>query len=168
MAQKNDQRTPPGNGEDLLQQAKQTTSEVVGQVQQQAGSKIDRQKDEAAGELQKLAGAVRQLGDQLGTGQEQGPIAHYAAEYGRKAADGLDRLTNYLRTNDTKALVNELQNIGRRQPALILGGAFLLGLAGARFLKSSMAANVSDTNLSRGLPPPSNQPPHVQTTSAAL
>jgi len=168
MVTKTDQRTPPGNGEDLLQQAKQTTSEVVGQVQQQAGSKIDRQKNEAAGELQKLAGAVRHLGDQLGAGHEQGPIAHYAAEYGKKAADGLDRLTNYLRTNDTKALVNELQNIGRRQPALMIGGAFLLGLAGARFLKSSMAANVSDTNLGRGLPPPSHQPPHVQTTSAAL
>jgi uncharacterized protein YjbJ (UPF0337 family) len=168
MARKTDERTPPGNGDDLLQQAKQTTSEVVGQVQQQAGSKIDRQKDEAAGELQKLAGAVRHLGDELGTAPEQGPIAHYAAEYGRKAADGLDRLTNYLRTNDTKALVNELQNIGRRQPALMLGGAFLLGLAGARFLKSSMAADVSDTNLGRGLPPPSPQPPHVQTTSAAL
>jgi uncharacterized protein YjbJ (UPF0337 family) len=168
MAPKTDQHTPPGNGEDLLQQAKQTTSEVVGQVQQQAGSKIDQRKDEAAGELQKLAGAVRHLGDQLATGQEQGPIAHYAAEYGRKAADGLDRLTNYLRTNDTKALVNELQNIGRRQPALMVGGAFLLGLAGARFLKSSMAADISDTKLGRGLPPPSPQPAHVQTTSGAL
>lgn len=170
MARKTDQHTPPGNGEDLLQQAKNTTSEVVGQVQQQAGSKIDQRKDEAAGELQKLAGAVRHLGDQLGTGHEQGPIAHYAAEYGKKAADGLDRLTNYLRTNDTKALVNELQSLGRRQPALMLGGAFLLGLAGARFLKSSMAANanMSDTKLGRGLPPPSHQPPHVQTTSAAL
>ncbi|HET8780780.1 MAG TPA: hypothetical protein VFM63_00060 [Pyrinomonadaceae bacterium] len=170
MALKTDQRTPPENGEDLLQQAKQTTSEVVGQVQQQAGSRIDQQKNAAAGELQKLAGAVRHLGEQFSTGQEQGPIAHCAAEYGRKAADGLDRLTNYLRQNDTKALVNDLQNIGRRQPALMLGGAFLLGLAGARFLKSSMAANanISDTKLGRGLPPPSPQPPHVQTTSAAL
>ena len=168
MARKTDQRTPPGNGEDLLQHAKQTTSEVVGQVQQQAGSRIDQQKESAAGEIQKLAGAVRHLGDELGGGQDQGPIAHYAAEYGRKAADGLDRLTNYLRENDTRALVNELQNIGRRQPALLLGGAFLLGLAGARFLKSSMASNASNTNLGRGLPPPSNQLPHVQTTSAAL
>lgn len=169
MARKSDQRTPPGNGEDLLQQAKQTTNEVVDQVQQQAGSKIDRQKDEAAEELQKLAGAVRHLGDELG-GQNQGPIAHYAAEYGRKAADGIERLTNYLRQNDTKAIVGEIENLGRRQPALLLGGAFLLGLAGARFLKSSMASNATDTNtnLGRGLPPPPRQPAHVQTTSAAL
>ena len=169
MAQQTDPRTPPGNGGDLLQQAKQTTSEVVGQVQQQAGSKIDQQKDVVANELEQITGAVRRLGDKLGQ-QEQGPIAHYAANYGKKAADGLDRLTNYLRHNDTKALVNELENIGRRQPALLLGGAFLLGLAGARFLKSSMASQVpaAGSNLRRGLPPPSPQPPHVHTTSAAL
>src|SRR5687768_15412131 len=168
MARKSDQRTPQGNGgDDLLQQAKQTTSEVVDSVQQQAGTRFNRQKDEAANELQKVAGAVRQLGDRLGG--EQGPIAHYAAEYGRKAADGIDRLTDYIRHNDAKALVRQIENFGRRQPALLLGGAFLLGLAGARFLKSSMpAAGELDTNLSRGLPPPPQQPPHVQTKSAAL
>ena len=168
MARKTEQRTPPGTGDDLLQQAKQTTSEVVDQVQQQAGSRLDRGKDEAVNELQKVAGAVRQLGEGLG-GQEQGPIAHYAAEYGRKAADGLERLTNYLRQNDTRALVSEIENFGRRQPAILLGGAFLLGLAGARFIKSSMPANQQyDTNLGRGLPPPTQPPAHVQTTSAAL
>jgi hypothetical protein len=163
---KKDQRTPD-NGEDLLQQAKQTTSEVVDQVQQQAGSKIDQRKDEAAGELQKLAGAVRHLGDELG-GHDQGPIAHYAAQYGKKAADGIERFTNYLEQNDTRAMIREVENFGRRQPALLLGGAFLLGLAGARFLKSSMGSNVSHTNLGRGLPPPPPQTAHVQTTSAAL
>ena len=158
---------PPAGGNDLLQQAKQTTSDVVGQVQQQAGSRIDRQKDDAANEIQKVAGAVRQLGDQLGS-QDQGPIAHYAAEYGKKAADGLERLTNYLRQNDAKALVSEIENLGRRQPALLIGGAFLLGLAGARFLKSSKSASESNMKLGRGLPTPPQQPAHVSTTSATL
>lgn len=165
-----EQRTPPPvGGNDLLQHAKQTTSEVVDQVQQQAGSRIDRTKDEAADELQRVAGAVRQLGDQLGNQKEQGPIGQYAAEYGKKAADGLERLTNYLRENDTKALVSELENLGRRQPALLIGGAFLLGLAGARFLKSSKPAVRTNMNLDRGLtPPPTHQPSHVTTTSATL
>ena len=123
-------------GEDLLQHAKQTTSKVVDQVQQQAGSRISRQKDNAAMELQKVADAVRQMGDGLGS-DEQGPIAQYAADYGRKAADNLERFINYLRVNDTKQLVTEVENFGRRRPALLLGGAFLLGFAGARFLKSS-------------------------------
>ena len=167
MPRKTDQRTAPGGADNLLQQAKDTTSEVVDQVQPQAGSRIDRQTDEAAPEIEKVAGAVRQLGEGLG-GQDQGPIAHYAAEYGRKAAEGLERFTNYLRENDTRALVTEIENFGRRQPALLLGGAFLLGLAGARFLKSSMPISESNTNLGRGLPPPPRQPAHVQTTSASL
>ena len=152
-------------GNDLLQHAKQTTSEVVDQVQQQAGSRLDRQKDEAAKDLQQLAGAVRHLGDELGGQQQAGPIAQYAAQYGRKAADGIERLTNYLRTNDTKALVSEIESFGRRQPALLLGGAFLLGLAGARFFKSSMSPSEQYTG--RALPPP-HQPSHVSTTTAAL
>jgi hypothetical protein len=158
-----------GGANDLLQQAKQTTSEVVDNVQQQAGSRLDRQKDEAANELQRLAGAVRNMGDELG-GQQQGPIAQYAAEYGRKAAAGIDRFTQYLRTNDTRALVSEIENLGRRQPALLIGGAFLLGLAGARFLKSSRSPNGSFNEqqyAGRALPPP-HQPSHVPTTTATL
>ena len=153
-----------GGANDLLQHAKQTTSEVVDQVQQQAGSRLDRGKDEAARDLQKVAGAVRNMGNELG-GQQQGPIAQYAAQYGQKAAEGIERLTNYLRTNDTKALVSEIENFGRRQPALMIGGAFLLGLAGARFLKSSMSPN--DQYTGRALPA-SSQPSHVPTTTAAL
>ena len=169
MPKKNDPATPATAADDLLQHAKETTSNVVDQVQQQAGSRLNSRKDEAAGELERVAGAVRQLGQGLG-GQDQGPIAHYAAEYGKKAADGLERFTNYLRQNDTRALVTEVENFGRRRPALLLGGAFLLGLAGARFLKSSMpAANHYEPDLGRALPPPPppQQTAHVQATSAA-
>ena len=31
----------------------------------------------------------------------------------------------------------DLENLARRQPAIVLGGALVLGLIGARFLKSS-------------------------------
>jgi hypothetical protein len=153
-----------GGAHELLQHAKQTTSEVVDQVQEQAGSRLNRQKDEAANDLQRLAGAVRRMGDEL-HGGEQGPLAQYAAQYGQKAAEGIDRLTNYLRTTDTKQLFSEIENFGRRQPALMIGGAFLLGLAGARFLKSSMPVNQQYTG--NALPPP-HQPSHVPTTTAAL
>jgi hypothetical protein len=158
-------------GTDLLQQAIQTTSEVVDLVQQQAGSRLNRQKDEAADDLKKVADAVRQVGDGLNR-EEAGPIAQYAAEYGKKAAESIERLTNYLRTNDTKKLVTEVENFGRRQPVLLLGGAFLLGFAGARFLKSSAAASNefnNGPNVNRALPPPpapQAQPPRPISTSA--
>ena len=133
---------------DLVQQAKATTSKVVDQVQQQASSKLNQQKDNAATDLKKVADAVRQMGDGL-TGTEQGPIASYAAEYGKKAADTIERFTDYVRANDAKKLVREVERFGKAKPALFLGAAFLLGFAGARFLKSS--AQNEETNVS-GIP----------------
>lgn len=126
-------------GQDLLQQAKQTTNEVVSQVQQQASSQINRQKETAASELSTVVNAVRRFGETLNN-EGQGPIARFAAQYGDKAADSLDRVAKYLREQDPKRLLNDVQSFGRRQPALMIGGAFLLGFAGARIIKSSMDA----------------------------
>ena len=129
-----------GGDQDLLQHAKQATGEIVNQVQQQAGSQLARQKDSAATDLTQVVQAVRRFGESLtGEGQEGGPIARYAAEYGDKAANSLERFSTYIREQDPKQLLNDVQNFGRRRPALLLGGAFLLGLAGARLIKSSMS-----------------------------
>lgn len=127
-----------GGDQDLLQHARHATGEIVNQVQQQAGSQIARQKESAASDLSQVVQAVRRFGESL-TGEESGPIARYAAEYGDKAANSLERFSTYIREQDPKQLLNDVQNFGRRQPALLLGGAFLLGLAGARLIKSSMS-----------------------------
>ncbi len=124
---------------DLLQQAKQTTGEIVSQVQQRASSQLTQQKDTAASELTNVANAVRQLRHTL-EGEQSGPIARYVADYGDKAAEQIERLGAYLREQDPRRLLDDVQNFGRRQPALLLGGAFLLGLAGARLIKSTMEA----------------------------
>ena len=134
-----------GGGQDLLQQAKQTTNEVVNQVQQQASSEINRQKETAASEITTVVNAVRRFGETLNN-EGHGPIARFAAQYGDKAADGLDRVARYLREQDPKRLLGDVQSFGRRQPALLIGGAFLLGFAGARIIKSSMDAATSSTN----------------------
>ena len=135
----------PGGEQDLLQQAKQTTNEVVNQVQQQANSQINRQKETAATELSTVVNAVRRFGETLNN-EGHGPISRMAAQYGDKAAESLDRVARYLREQDPKRLLNDVQDFGRRQPALLIGGAFLLGFAGARIIKSSMDAAGSSTN----------------------
>jgi hypothetical protein len=126
-------------GQDLLQKAKQTTGEIVNQVQERAGSQITQQKESAASDLTTVVNAVRKFGENL-AGEANGPIARYAAQYGDKAADNLERLTTYIREQDLKQLLDDVQNFGRRRPAWLLGGAFILGFAGARLIKSSMEA----------------------------
>lgn len=129
----------PEGEQDLLQQAKQTTGQIVNQVQQRAGSQLNRQKESAASDLSTVVNAVRRFGESL-AGEQNGPIARYAAQYGDKAANNLERLSNYIREQDPKQLLDDVQNFGRRRPAWLLGGAFLLGFAGARLIKSSMEA----------------------------
>ena len=136
--------TPGGTGQkkegpDLLQQAKQTTGEIVNQVQQRAGSQLTQQKESAASDLSTVVNAVRRFGESL-AGEANGPIARYAAQYGDKAANNLERLTTYIREQDPKQLLDDVQNFGRRRPAWLLGGAFILGFAGARLIKSSIEA----------------------------
>jgi hypothetical protein len=137
-----------GNQQDLLQQAKQTTSEVVSQVQQQASSQLTQQKDTIASQLSSVVNAVRRFDETL-SNEGNGPIARFAGQYSQKAADGLDRFAQYLKEQDPKRLFNDVQNFGRRQPALLIGGAFLLGFAGARIVKSSMDAASSGSTYNR-------------------
>lgn len=126
-----------GGEQDLLQHAKQAGGEIVSQVQQRAGSQVNRQKETAATQISQVANAVRRIRENL-SGEDIGPIGRYAADYGDKAADGLERLSNYIRQQDPKQLLDDVQKFGRRRPALLLGGAFLLGFAGARLIKSAM------------------------------
>jgi hypothetical protein len=125
--------------QDLLQQAKHAGSEIMNQVQQRAGSQISQQKETVASELSNVVNAVRQLGQNL-SGEQSGPIGRYVAEYGDKAAQSLERFSTYIREQDAKRLLDDVQNFGRRRPAWLVGGAFLLGFAGARLIKSSMDA----------------------------
>jgi len=138
------QGSQQGDGQDLMQDAKRTASEVVKQVQQRAGDPINRQTESAVSELNTVVNAVRRFGETLNN-EGNGPIARFAAQYGDKAANGLDRLAKYLREQDPRRLLDDVQNFGRRQPALLIGGAFLLGFAGARVIKSSMESASSSS-----------------------
>ncbi len=139
------------NQSDLLQQAKQTAGEVINQVQQRADSQLNRQKDSTASDISNVVNAVRRFRETL-AGEEVGPIGKYAAEYGAKAADKLEQFSAYIRNQDAKQVLNDVQDFGRRRPAILLGGAFLLGFAGARLIRSSLGTQ-SPQNLGMGTTP---------------
>jgi hypothetical protein len=54
-----------------------------------------------------------------------------------KAANRVERWADYVQNTDSREMANRVENFARREPGLFLGGAFALGLLGARFLKSS-------------------------------
>ena len=55
--------------QDILQHATQAGGEIINQVQQRAGSQIERGKDSATNELSQVVNAVRQLGQSLSSGE---------------------------------------------------------------------------------------------------
>jgi hypothetical protein len=115
-----------------VEQAQQTAGKVVDQAKGQATSQITTQKERAAGGLGSVAQALRQTGQEL-RGQEQDTIGRYADT----VAQQVERFAGYLRERDAAELVDDAEDLARRQPGLFLGGAVALGFLGTRFLMSS-------------------------------
>jgi vacuolar-type H+-ATPase subunit H len=119
----------------VTEQAQQAAGQVVDQARQQVSSRMAGQKDRAAEGLTSVAQALRQTSQQLRE-QDQQTVTGYI----ESAASQVERVSNYLKQNDLGGLIDDVEHFARRQPALFLGGTFVLGLIGARFLKSSRPA----------------------------
>ncbi|HKP85611.1 MAG TPA: hypothetical protein VJZ26_05925 [Blastocatellia bacterium] len=129
--------TAGASSSSVIDQAKETISNVAGQAGNKVTSRLDNQKDRAAEGVESIAQALRQTSDQL-RGQNQAVPVH---EYMNSAADQVERLSGYLRSTNVNQMINQVEQFARRQPAIFLGAAFVLGLVGARFLKSSNPAS---------------------------
>lgn len=112
--------SPRGNGGTVMDRAREG-----------AWRQLDTQRERAASGLTSMVDAIRQSGEQL---QQQNPTL---ASYVDTAAGQLQRVTDGLRDKDLEEIVHDLERFARQRPAMFVGGAFVLGLAAARFLKSS-------------------------------
>lgn len=165
-----------GNGEDqsqsssnvsqVLDSAKDMASQVGSQVKDKATHLMDRAKGEAlsradqqrqsmASGIRGVAQAFHGMGDDLRRNQE-GPIAEYASHLGHSMAGKVEEAAKYLERHDLQDIVADAQAFGRRSPAVFLGGAFLLGFAISRFLKSSRPARNAylGPDIESGMPDP--------------
>lgn len=113
-------------------QAQAKAGQYADQAKGQAKSQIGTRKDWAADQLDGITQALGDTSQHLRE-QDQGAIGNYTD----KVAGYTERLSGYLRNTDPDALIRDAENLARRQPALFLGGAFAIGVLGARFLKSS-------------------------------
>lgn len=129
------------NVKEVLNQAKETTTQVAsqafGQVQEKAGSTITEGKQTLAQGLTSFADGIRQLGDNLRNQGQQNQVVSTAANYVEPLAHQLENVAHYLERQDLRGLSRDLKGFARRNPTLFVGSAFALGLIAARFLKSS-------------------------------
>lgn len=108
------------------------TNGIAGRVREQATAQLSSQKTKATDGLGSVAQAVRQTTQHL-RNEQHDTVARYAEQ----AADQIERFSQRLKEKDVSELMNDAQQLARRKPALFVGGAFALGLIGARFMKSS-------------------------------
>ncbi|MEZ4295247.1 MAG: hypothetical protein R3B70_09755 [Polyangiaceae bacterium] len=109
--------------------AKEMVSGVAHEAQQAVSARVSRRAERSAVELEQVARALRKTREDLG--------GNTAAPYVDKAAAQLERLSRYMRTTDAREMLRGVESFARREPLVFLGGAFAIGMLGARFLKSS-------------------------------
>jgi hypothetical protein len=124
--------TTKGSQPDRLQDAASNVADRVGgTAQQQVETRVDTGLDRAGDMLDQLAGAVRRTSNEMRDQQPQ------IANIGETAASQAERAARYLRETDMQGVIRQADRFAREQPAVFLGGAVMLGLLAARFLKAS-------------------------------
>jgi hypothetical protein len=118
-------------------QAGEVASQALGQVQEKATTTLDEQKRTLAQGLTSVATSIRQMGDTLRQSDQQAGVVAVTAQYGDTLAHQVEYLSDYLERKDVGEIARDVGQFARRNPSLFIGGAFVLGLLGARFLKSS-------------------------------
>jgi gas vesicle protein len=143
------------SGQSVASQVKDKAQQLADEAQQQATERarsgLDHGKTRAAETLGSVAQSLRQTTQQL-RDQNQQPAGRVI----ERVADRAERVSNYLRDTDVDRLIDRAEDVARRKPGLFLGGAFALGLLGARFLKNSrrnQSRRWQDREMQRGIIP---------------
>jgi hypothetical protein len=122
--------TSASSGDRLQDAAANVADRVTDTAQQQVGVRVDTGLSRAGDTLDQVAEAIRRTGDDL---RQQQPQIASAAD---TAAGQLDRAARYLRETSGQELLGQAEQFARQQPAIFLGGAMMIGLVAARFLKA--------------------------------
>jgi hypothetical protein len=141
-----------GTGSGAREQVRQAKDKVVDQARttlrdarDRAGSSFAQGRRQAADQIGGIGSAFHRTSETL-RGEDQARFADVADNVARQ----IDRVADYLREADGRAMARDLEGLARRQPALVFAGAFALGLLAARFLKSSSPESGRDLDDAEG------------------
>lgn len=135
----------------VTEQAKEVTQELSAtareqgqELKQRAAAAAEEGKTEAAELVSALAGALHAAGQSLREQNQQ-----RLGRMGDDVAEQVDRMASYLRDNDMRGMLNDLEEFSRRNPAAFLGITFVGGLLAGRFLRSSRPEGSSGQGTAR-------------------
>ncbi|MBC7899026.1 MAG: hypothetical protein H7070_03150 [Saprospiraceae bacterium] len=133
-----DRPEPAGDaGKSFIDQAKDTAGQAFDAVAEKATTNLDERKTTLSGGLSTVADSVRKVGENLHGSEDQTGLPKFAAKYTDTAAEKIEQAAKYFETKDVKDMYVDVENFARKNPAIFVGGAFILGMLAARFIKSS-------------------------------
>lgn len=116
---------------ELAEEGREKVHELSDRAQHIARTRADEQKDRVTDGIRTFADALRRGCDDLSSDQNRfRPLL-------TSAADRVEGVSRYLEQRDVDTLASDMRRFAREHTPLFIGGAFALGFAGARFLKSS-------------------------------
>jgi hypothetical protein len=114
--------------EELVDEA----TRAMGDVKEEVKERTERWTHSAGQRGESLARALEAAARTLRDEGEGG-----MADLAQSAARQMDRMGGYLERGEPGAMVDDLEEVGRSNPAMFLGAAFAAGILGGRLLRAS-------------------------------
>jgi hypothetical protein len=164
---------PGGQATQAAEQAQEKAQEVAGEAKEQARQaagqararvreQVDQRSTQAGQQVSSHAGDLRSIGVQLRRQGKGGP-----AKLADQVADRTERVGQWLARSDADAILDDVEDFGRRNPWALVAGGMVLGFAASRFLKASStqryearrASGTTRTPAGALVPPATTGPP---------
>jgi hypothetical protein len=136
----------PSSVKQVASDAKRSAGNMLNQAKERASSMAQEQKQSAAQHIGRYGSALRDSARSVE--QEDPNVAYYA----NRAAEGIEKIADYVRSTDIAGLQRDAEDVARRHPTLFMGGMLLAGIVIGGLVKASAAtareASMSDSGAS--------------------
>ena len=122
--------------QDVKETVKKTADKAAGQAKDKAFGLLDEKKHNLTSGINTVADTIRKIGEDLRENDDDN-VGKMAASLGSTLAGQIENFSSYVEDAKVKEITRDIENFARRQPMLFVGGAFVIGLLAARFLKTS-------------------------------
>jgi ElaB/YqjD/DUF883 family membrane-anchored ribosome-binding protein len=102
------------------------------EARERAKTEVDRRSSVAGERVASAADDVRDVAEHLRQRGKEQP-----ARLADDAAERIERFAEYLRDADTDTIIADVRDFGRRQPAVVIAAAAVVGIVAGRLLKAS-------------------------------
>ena len=125
--------------EQMKHRAAEMTEAITSTIRDEAERLFDEQKGKAASKVGRFGKVMHQAAHALHAVKADG-----VADMVDGAAGQVEGLNEYLEERTLAQVLEDVGEVARRHPGMMIGGLFLAGFAGARFLKASASRGEAD------------------------